>query len=196
MTPGSNPLADVALGDIIQLPDRRSLTARARVTLPTPSGTMAGFVIVGEMEALLSVPAFSANPILIYDPVPELPRGATTGRVACEGATNYWAPHLPALQGAMGEILYRVVELRGSINPIVIIYRGAEVIVFIMSSSADAQDINVLTMRRFDTSDIEVTRHAGIVTTPERVYVPDFEEEPARVPEQVPTAPERQPVGG
>lgn len=171
--PIQTPLADVALGDIVVLPDGRALTVRSRVTLPAPVGSMAGFVICGEMEILLSTPSSTGGPVNVYVPINYLPESAARARTVCEGAANYWAPHLPAMSGAMGEILYRVVEVRGSIDPIVIVYRGQEVIVFIRATYARSSDLNVLSMSRDAGNDVDVTRHAGVVT-------------PAAVPAQVP----------
>lgn len=176
-----NPLADVALGDILTLPDGRCLTARARVTLPVPSGSMAGFVILGEMEALVSVPVYTGHSILVYDPISSIPVAANTARVVAEGAANYWAPHLPAVQAAMGEVLYRVVEVRGSIHPLVFVYRGQELIVFVMSQAIDPLQVDRLAMPQGDTSDVLVSRHAALVTSPHPVSVPDFVEAPVRV---------------
>jgi hypothetical protein len=76
---------------------------------------------------------------------------------------NYWAPHLPALSGAMGELLYRVVAIRGSVDPIVIVYRGPEVIVFIRAAYANQDDLKVLYMRRDVDNDVELDRHVGLV---------------------------------
>lgn len=181
-----NPLADLALGDVLTLPDARSLSVRARVSLPQPAGSMAGFVILGEMETLLSVPAFTGHSVLAYDPISSIPAAAAQSRVVAEGATNYWAPHLPAIQAAMGEVLYRVVEVRGSIHPLVFVYRGAELIVFVMSQAIDPNLIDVLTMLQMDTSDIRITRHAALVTQPHPLLVP--EEVPTPVKEPAPAA--------
>lgn len=157
------PLAHVELGDIVVLPDGRAMTVRARVTLPSPEGSMAGFLICGEMEILLSTPSFTSGPVNVYVPIDYLPESAAKARTVCEGAASYWAPHLPAMSGAMGEILYRVVEVRGSIDPIVIVYRGPEVIVFIRATYARSCDLQVLAMSRHTGPETDVTRHAGVV---------------------------------
>jgi hypothetical protein len=163
--PAPQPLGALALGDVLVLPDGRAMTIRAQVDLPFPAGSMAAFTILGEMDALLSTPASANQPLVVYVPIDYLPEAAANARVVAEGATNYWAPHLPALQGAMGEVLYRVVLVRGSVDPIVIVYRGPEVIVFIRAALADPATLGVLRMERADTSAIEVARHAARVTT-------------------------------
>lgn len=160
------PLADVGLGDVVVLPDGRAMTARTKVGLPSPVGSMAGFVICGEMEVLLSTPVSIEGPINIYVPIDYFPFEESQARTAAQGAANYWAPHVPALRGAMGEILWRVVEIRGSIDPIVIVYRGDEVIVFIRVSFTAASGLQVLYMRRDESNDVDVVRHAALVEAP------------------------------
>lgn len=166
------PLADVNLGDIVVLPDGRAMTTRCRVSLPVPAGSMAGFLILDEMAVLLSVPAATEAPVLVYVPVEYLPDTAANSRTVCEGAARYWAPHLPAMGGAMGEILYRVVEIRGSVDPIVIVYRGAEVIVFIRATYAWSDDLQVLRMPAPADTELEVARHTGVVSEPAAVPAP------------------------
>jgi hypothetical protein len=181
----SLPLSHVELGDVIVLPDGRAMTARAKVNLPAPVGSMAGFVIAGELEVLLSVPVREESPVLVYVPIDYLPESAARARTAYEGAMSYWAPHLPALSGAMGELLYRVVAIRGSVDPIVIVYRGPEVIVFIRASYAHSDDLRILYMRRDVDNDVELDRHAGTVISPDREFHPDEIGVPIRVPQHV-----------
>lgn len=175
MTSDRNPLADIALGDIVVLPDGRAMTARSKANLTHPVGSMASFVIAGEMEVLLSVPARAGDNILVYVPIDYVPESAENARVAAVGAANYWAPHLPALRGAMGEITYRVLEVRGSVDPIVIVYRGNEVIVFIRATFALPGELQVMAMRRSDANDVDVIRHAAVVIERDGVptHVPD-----------------------
>lgn len=166
-------LATIALGDVIVLPDGRAMTARAKVSLPEPVGSMSGFVIGGELEALLSLPSRVESPVLVYVPIDYLPEAANKARTVYEGAMRYWAPHLPALTGAMGELLFRVVALRGSVDPIVIVYRGPEVVVFIRASQAGVDDLQVLRMARGIDNDVAMDRHAAYATPIEReAYVP------------------------
>lgn len=161
-----HPLQAVELGDVVVLPDGRAMTVRGRVGLPTPVGSMSGFLIGGELEVLLSLPTLIESPIAVYVPIDYLPESAAKARTVYEGAMRYWAPHLPALTGAMGELLYRVVAVRGSVDPIVIVYRGPEVIVFIRASYADGRDLRVLYMRRDVDNAVDLDRHAASVHVP------------------------------
>jgi len=179
------PLAHIELGDVIVLPDGRAMTARGKVSLPGPVGSMSGFIIGGELETLISIPSHSESAALLYVPIDHLPEGAARARTVYEGAMRYWAPHLPALTGAMGELLYRVVAIRGSVDPIVIIYRGSEIIVFIRASQVHPDDLRILYMSREAENDIEMDRHTAVVIEPGRdisveEFTPRRVEQPAR----------------
>lgn len=178
-------MAHIELGDVIVLPDGRAMTARAKASLPNPVGTMSGFIIGGELEVLLSIPSNVESPVLLYIPINYLPESAAKARTVYEGAMRYWAPHLPALTGAMGELLYRVVAIRGSVDPIVIIYRGPEIIVFIRASYTNIDDLRILYMSREVDNDIDMDRHAAVVVTPGTEinvdeFLPRRSETPAR----------------
>ena len=179
----SYPLSDVLLGDVIVLSDGREATVRARVTFQEPAGSMSGFLITGEFETLLSLPLRAQDPLLMYSPIDYMPDKVAEGRIAYEGAMNYWSPHLPALQGAMGEVLYRVVLLRGEVDPAVVIYRGREIIVFLRSSTTSLDGVSVLKMQRGVDNQVVVTRHSAVVLpsplSPQHVPDEHVIEEPA-----------------
>jgi hypothetical protein len=165
------PLARVQLGDLITLPNGRAVTARARVTLEFPIHEMAGFIICNELEVLLATPSTTRGPVSVYTPVDHMPYPKEHLREVAAGATRYWAPHLPGLTGAMGELLFRVFEVRGSVDPVVVVYRGEELVVFIKASYAFGEDLKVSYMPRSNDNDLDVTRHAAVVDDPS--LVPD-----------------------
>lgn len=177
-------LAQVALGDVVILPDGREKTIRAREVLNVPIQTMAGFVIAGELDVLLSTPTTDGSPVLVYVPLTELPADTRSARAVQEGVISYWAPHLPAVSGAMGELKYKIVEVSGWIDPIVMVWRGRECVVFVRATWAWPADLRILYMRRDPSNQVAVTRHAGVVAdpagAPEPVAVP--ERRPAQVP--------------
>ena len=156
-------LADVALGDVVTLPNGRSLTVRSMVTLATPVGSMSGFLLLGELEMLLSIPPSQNDPLGVYLPVERFPVDESQTRVAAEGAARYWAPHLPAIAGAMGEIRFRVLEVRGSVDPVVVVYRGPDVVVFVRTGHLDVRSLGMLRMQRPSGVEQDVERHAATV---------------------------------
>ena len=178
------PLARIELGDIISLPDGRGLTARSRVTLPQPVGSMVGFVIAGELEVLLSSPTSAAEPIGVYTPINHLPAAARHCRTVVEGTARYWAPHLPALGGAMGEIVYHVVEVRGQIDPAVLVWRGEELTVFIKATIAQPEDLRVMYMPRSNDNEVAVERHSGTLVPSADPMVPAEQPLPVAVPDR------------
>jgi hypothetical protein len=170
-------LNSLSLGDIVTLADGRSLSVRAHVSLTIPVGVLAGFLLLGEMELVLSVPALSGAPFAVYLPVERFPAPSAHSRSAAEGATRYWAPHLPALGQAMGEIYYRIVEVRGTTDPVVIIYRGPEAVVFVRSGFTWGGDLDVMEMPRDPSNeDVEVVRHSADVSV-----VPAYVPAPAEI---------------
>lgn len=167
-----SPLGTSQLGDVLQMPDGRALTIRAVAAFPSPVSTMAGFVLLGECEMLVSAPSRRAVPHTVYLPVSELPAVAQRARVAVEGVLSYWAPHLPSLKGAMGELPFRVLDVPGSVDPWVVVYRGPEMIVFVPGGQLDAEQLKVLRMpRQHGDEQYDVVRHVAILE-PVPVHIP------------------------
>lgn len=187
-------LKDIQLGDIVSLPDGREFSVRASALLTRPVGPMGGFVIGGELEVLLAAAAVSAPPLQVYVRVAALPDIARTARAAAEGAMAYWAPHLPNVAGAMGELLYRVLDLRGSVDPMVIVFRNQEPVVFVRSHTLRFGEIRVLHMPSPSGRDQHAARHAAVVApSTQPVYQPSPQPSPQPVPERV-AEPQRVPA--
>lgn len=176
----------VHLGDVVCLPDGRHMTVRAKVELPMPLGSMSGFLVCGELEALLSMPPSGSSLALLYQPVDMLPREARQARAVFSGACSYWAPHLPAQRQAMGELLYKVAEVPGSVDPLVIVWRGPEAVMFVRTESFSADSLSVLYMPRDNEDTSQVVWRTSTVRQPS--LVPDVVPvpAPAAVPQPVP----------
>jgi hypothetical protein len=168
----SHPLAFVALGDLVALPDGRRLSVRSRVQLPSPEGSMSAFLLCGELEVLLSLPPQERSPVGVYVPIPYLPAEAEDAKVVFEGVTSYWAPHLPSVAGAMGELAWRVLRLRNKLDPMVAVYRGRELVVFVKASEASLEDLSVWFMPRTGDNDAAVVRHSALIGAPAAAPVP------------------------
>lgn len=183
------PLADVALGDVIAVPDGRHLTVRSRVDLPVPVGPMAGFLVCGELALLISLPPDRSVGVGIYEPVGYLPDDIAAGHIAAEGAARYWAPHLPGVSGAMADLLWRVVTARGRFEPAVVAYRGPDFTVFIHHGTHPADDLPVQYLPRNRNTERDWARHSGVV-------VPKPAGQPAPAPRRVPEPAQRSRGGG
>lgn len=161
--PGDVPVHEVQLGDIVVLPDGRALTVRCRVSLGAPVGNMAGFLVAGELDVLLATPAHEGLEFGVYVPIAYMPEDPKRLRLAYDGVSRYWAPHLPAAGQAMAEVLYQVYEVRGSIDPIVVIHRGPEQVVFIKASYARPEHVRFTAMPRVTDNEHDVERVSSVV---------------------------------
>lgn len=162
--PSRSPFADVKLGDILRLPDGRRLTVRGREHLPAPVGPMAGFLVCEELELLISVPTRRDLPASLFAPMYEEPDVVKNGREVYRGEMLYWAPHLPAAADAMGALQFRVVEVRGSIHPAVVIYRTGEPVVFVHIGDVDVSTLGLQRMHRGDENATRHERQSSVLT--------------------------------
>lgn len=160
------PLADVYLGDLLELPDGRHLSIRSKTVLPTPVDTLAGFVIAGELEVLLGTPDVHVAPIAVYVKHkladPRLAKGVELVR----GVSSYWAPHLPGIKDAMAELTWRIIRMPGSPWPAIVVYRGEEAILFLRTHDLPAADISVRRLARNAHDTARVDRYATTITAP------------------------------
>jgi hypothetical protein len=154
-------LTTLSLGDLVTLPDGRSLTMRACVPLGSPVRSLGGFIIAGELTVLLGVAPAVGAPVTVYLPG-RLHPGART-RSEREGATRYWAPHLPGTTGAMGELLWRVITVEGHADPAVVVFRGSEAIPFVRTGEANPADLHILRLARNTGVEGDVERHSSVV---------------------------------
>lgn len=161
-------LIDVQLGDVITLGAGPSMAVRAvERRLAAAVGTMTGFVLAGEVgpqSALLSVPANPHEPVGVYTPLDHIPAHARSAVPVCEGVVSYWAPHLPNLSGAQGELGYKVAKVRGSVDPMVLLWRGAERVVFLRTSSFPIGDLLFTCLPRdASATEVDQVRYAATV---------------------------------
>lgn len=176
-------LRALALGDLVTLPAGDTLTVRAvERRLKETSGSMTGFVLAGEIgpdATLLSIPADPSGTVVLYAPVREVPVAAADVTQVCWGVVSYWPPHLPGLSGAMAELTYRVFRVRGQLEPMVVLWRGNERVVFVLSGTATPDMLDVRALRTNPAvTEQQVARHSSLVTDP--AYIPAPEPAPAR----------------
>jgi hypothetical protein len=160
-------LVDVNLGDVITVGVSGSLSVRAVVrALPQPVGTMAGFVVAGEIGpqcVLLGVPVQERDPVNVYTPLDHVPESARSAVSVVQGVIAYWAPHLPNTPGTMGELGYKVCKVRGSVDPMVLIWRGRERVVFWRTGALPMSDLLLASMPRTTGAQTPGQRYAALV---------------------------------
>lgn len=168
-TPGTyQTLRDLQLGDVVTLGAGQSYSVRAvERQLAEPVGTMAGFVLAGELgpqSALLSIPADAGAHVGVYTPLDHLPAHARSAVPVCQGVVSYWAPHLPNLSGAQGELGYKVARLRGSVDPMVLLWRGDERVVFLRSATFPLASLRFTSLPRdASATEVDQVRYAATV---------------------------------
>ena len=163
------PFAELALGDVITVSSGRTYSVRDVASWGAAVADLIGFVLLGELDVLLGVPD-SERPVDVFLPVDRFPASAGAPKSAAEGAVRYWAPHLPAQSDAMGELLWRLVVVPGRLDPVFIVYRGEEAVVFVRSFDTPPSTLKTQRMGR-GSDDTVVPRFSGSLT-PVPAYVP------------------------
>jgi hypothetical protein len=164
MSTSSVPLfADTHLGDIVSFRHGRDLLVRSLVAFPTPAVGLVGFAVLGECEVVVAFPTSAAEPFQLYIPAARPPAMPARETRVVDGVTRYWAPHLPAVAGAMGELSYAVLTSREHTDPFVRLARSAEEITFVKVATLWPFEVGVSVMRRGDGSEVAVERHSGSV---------------------------------
>lgn len=162
-----------SLGDILTLPDGRSFSVRMFAVLPENDLRIDSLCLLGDLEIVLAPSSLGHNASVLL-PVETLPPGAATARPLCDGAAAFWAPHLPAIGGAMGEVLFRLLLLRTAFAPLVVIDRGGDHVFFLKVGEVALSDVQATRMPRSAFDDIQVSRFAAVVdpapvVEPERI---------------------------
>ncbi|MFM7087956.1 MAG: hypothetical protein ACKOW9_00255 [Candidatus Paceibacterota bacterium] len=151
------------LGDIFSVSPDNYQTLRAFVEFSEPVNGITKFYLLGNFKLILAENHHSKDQYDVYLPVGTL-HNAVGSRVLLEGKTSFWSAHLPAVQEAMGEIYYRLLDVSGTLDPFIVIYRGPEVIIFIKTHGVPKNLVYTQTMpRRVHPDLISVTRHAVTV---------------------------------
>lgn len=165
-----DPLPDLAtanLGDVVELEGSPPQTVRSRVLLPTPVGQMSGFVVLGEFEAVVGFSLAASMSYVLYRRVgSRIPAGLLV-RPAYRGVTSFWSPHLPPARSAMGEVPWRVAEVANSFDPLVVLWRSGEPVVFMRDGDLQPGALSMKWMprdrpdrREFHRSSVEVVAPA------------------------------------
>lgn len=181
-------LKNLQLGDIVSLPTIPAISVRAlEAQLACIVGTMSGFVLLGEIGPdcyLLSITSDDHGQVDIYTPLDHIPVRYQHAEARCQGVVSYWAPHLPNISGAQGELGYKVARIRGAIDPMVIVWRGNERVVFLRTSTMPYTALQVTELpRNSEQTEKDVSRYASYVTTQTPYQAPA---PPQHLPEKAP----------
>lgn len=152
---------ELRLGDYLVV-NNEPRTVRGIITAGHLPFKIKGYIILGELDYIVEIP-IEGQHCTILSPS-NIPPG--NGESVMEGAITYFAPHLPAIGGAMGELLFRVVVSKGYSEPIILIYRNAEVIAYYKYDVLKSSMIKHEKLKKSKASNEMTPRHAAIVNPP------------------------------
>jgi hypothetical protein len=175
---------DLRLGDIVTLPDNRSFSVRMVAQLPENALGLRSLVALGDLEILLT-PSRSGEVQMLL-PAESLPPGASTAKRLCDGASTFWAPHLPAVGGAMGEVLFRLLLLRNVFAPLVVLDRSGDHVFFLRVGEVAGSNLRVTRMPLSALSSTPVARFAGVVDPVPATVLDPTKERPLPRPAHAP----------
>lgn len=178
----SGVLASARLGDLLTLPDGRSYSVRMLANLPENALELDGLCLLGDLEVLLAPKG--SGMVEMLSPFQAPPPGAQSARPLLDGAASFWAPHLPAIGGAMGEVTFRLLQLRASFAPMVVIDRGGDLVFFLRIGEIPTRDLSMLRLPVSDHDQVPVTRFAAVV---EPLPIPAPVPSPSSVPMRAPS---------
>lgn len=182
---------DLQLGDIVRLPDGRSLAVRAcERKLPHIVSDLRGWVLVGELgpqASILSIPATPSDQVRLFMALEDVPARLGQTRKQVEGKVSYWAPHLPGVSGAMGQLAYAIHSIRGTDEVMILVWRGEELIVFVESGDCDPETLLFTFLPRdVNRTERDVARYGARVLNPGHAGSPAHQQKPARKPLRIP----------
>jgi hypothetical protein len=163
-----NSIRDLALGDMVTTPDGR--TASVRLLALFPEGVSrpwrtGGFVILGDFDAVL-VTSRNTSAIAAYVPIESVPTHVAGSDLLAEGRAGFLASHLPTDASALEPISWRAYSMVGQIEPLLVVYRGPQILVFLPATSFDSSDVTVVHLPRSGSNVKSVARHAVLVDLP------------------------------
>jgi len=161
-------LHDLALGDMVTTPEGRSSSVRLLAAFPegvTRPWRNGGFVILGDFDAIL-VTGRSTSAIAAYVPIESIPAQVAGRDLLAEGTAGFLAPHLPTDCSALEPVSWRAYRMAGQLEPLLVIYRGPQILAFLPATSYDCAEVSVICLPRSGSTVKPVNRHAVLVDLP------------------------------
>lgn len=155
-------LRQLNLGDIVTFPDGRDFSLRMIADIPDNPLRISRLLALGDLELVLAA-GDAASEVQVLLPVETLPPGASSAKVLCDGAAAFWAPHLPAIGGAMGEITFRLLMLRSAFAPLAVLNRSGDHIFYLRMGTLELSRIKVTHLPVSALSSAPVARFAAVV---------------------------------
>jgi hypothetical protein len=160
---------NLALGDIISINSGGGAEHAFTVRLAAkfPFGTQrpyqnGGFVILGEFERIL---AFGKNINTLYTVTEDLPESLRINNMTAEGQSGFLAAHLPMFGASLEMLVWRSYMMPGSIDPIIIIHRGPQMLIYNPACELEDQQITAIKLQNGQEKGVQ-SRYAVLVEVP------------------------------
>lgn len=139
-------IRNVRLGDVVETDKNKSLMVRGKVLLTQPIQNVSGFVLLGELKAMLVIPDNPTEPLSVYalDSTETL-KGRNSKRVL-SGSLKYYSPHFSADDALGGQLNYSIFFIEGMLYPAIMVYRDIEIFCFLQKASVYPTKLNIMSM--------------------------------------------------
>lgn len=144
-----------------------------------------GLCVLGDMNAVLLCRKDDTDAILMLVPVQNIPKGAQTAHLLASGLVSFWAPHLPAIGGALSTSKYELMQFEDTRNLFVTIVRGNETIFFDNAVNISASTFSIGHQALSPLNKTRVVRYAATI---DESYVTNI---PSALPLKVKVSPRR-----
>jgi hypothetical protein len=134
------------LGDMVQLPAEGPLAVRGLSAYDDQSGRSSVFAILGDVDRVLL--GRDRDQVTAYVPIDQLPPRLVNGQVVAEGRCGYLAAHVPGNGDGLDVMAWRVLRLAGHLDPVVLLYRGPQLLVFLPVGRVDPATLRVVRLSR------------------------------------------------
>jgi len=176
--------SNLRLGDLVETPSGDLETVRAVASVGYNIADVEGLCILGSMNAVLLCRQDEENLVMLV-PVQNIPQGAQTAQRMASGLVSFWAPHMPAIGGALCTAKYEIMMLMDTRDLFVMVTRGKETIFFNNHVDLPASAFSVGHQKLSHMNKDKVSRYAAVVSDS---YVPFI---PQAVPQKVKSSPRK-----
>ena len=177
--------SNLMLGDIVETYSGALETVRAVASVAYNIADIDGLCILGDMNAALLCRKDDTTTVIMLVPVQNIPKGAQTAHYLASGLVSFWAPHLPAIGGALSTSKYELMLFEDTQNLFVRVVRGNETIFFDNAASVQASTFSIGHQKLSPLNKTKVTRYAATI---DESYVSHI---PSVLPQRVKVSPRR-----
>lgn len=121
------------------------------------------FCVLGDVERVLL--GNDAGDVVAYVPIDQLPARIASGSVLAEGRAGFLAAHAPHSGDALDVMPWRVLQLIGHLHPLLLLYRGPQLLVFLPVGALADGGLRVIRLPR-NASEPHTRRVTALVDLP------------------------------